>query len=916
MRRLLLPLVILLALCPPASAITKTYSGPNNGFWTDNANWLPANAPMPGDTVRLINSGGAGVTVNFNDSSSYSPNGAWLESLTIDGNSLVHPDSGIPDSPFVMAALTQYVGLNGSAGYTQRGGVNNADSLFVAYNPGSAGAYYLNAGQINANLIVIADDAGAQGLFTQFGGVNKINGNLVLGGFSSTSNGTYLLYGTTLTSTNASIGDKGIGYFSHNGGSNSIANTLRVGAAAGSNGKYEMYFDSTLSAATEIIGDSGTGNFSSTAGSNTTATLILGNSPSGNGTYGLGYTGNLNTTGNEIIGASGTAFFGQNGGVHTANNIIISQNPGSLATYYFLGGSIAANSIVINPGGLFQQFGGTLNASTINENGGSIGGTLQNQHTFNYNSGLFNARLWNQGTINLNADFTAEIGLQNDTTFDVPLGRSVTLKGSDGLSNNGVVTLEGNLTVDGNDTIGYHAPASFEHNSGTHTSTGYLLIGSNAEATYHLHDGNLTTNTAWIGDTYAGIGHFIHDAGTHSSAFLSVGHYGQGSYDMTSGSLTVSDTFIVAESNDGNFTQHGGDVSAAIDLTVGRAGNYQGAYTQNAGTLTVAGDELIGPRGAGIFTQNGGIHTIAGKLMIGATEEGRGGHGNFNFSAGILNLNIVCNNDTFSAAGTLNISNTFYNNGTANIGGIQNWAIGSSLIAQSGIVTLQTNTAGPAASPNLTITIPDAPAGVILNADQDVKNVSINFAAAGAQSLDLNSPTLAGAFRSLRAYPADLAAAKQNLWAAIVNANRPDAPDPHDGIYDSGLPAHPNSAIGIARLIDSSGNPYLLIRPTRIGDLNLDGTVSIADFIDLASHFNQSGTWQEGDVNYDGNITIADFIDLASQFNTSYSAADTQLVASFAQSLGIDPSIIGSAVPEPAALSLLALPAVARRRRK
>jgi hypothetical protein len=54
--------------------------------------------------------------------------------------------------------------------------------------------------------------------------------------------------------------------------------------------------------------------------------------------------------------------------------------------------------------------------------------------------------------------------------------------------------------------------------------------------------------------------------------------------------------------------------------------------------------------------------------------------------------------------------------------------------------------------------------------------------------------------------------------------------------------------------------------------LNLDGEVTISDFIDLASKFNQPGdlTWQEGDLNYDGHVTISDFIDLAANFNSSY----------------------------------------------
>src|SRR6185295_10040911 len=128
-----------------------------------------------------------------------------------------------------------------------------------------------------------------------------------------------------------------------------------------------------------------------------------------------------------------------------------------------------------------------------------------------------------------------------------------------------------------------------------------------------------------------------------------------------------------------------------------------------------------------------------------------------------------------------------------------------------------------------------------------------------------------------------LSGAKSALSAAFRNANAAGAADPLDGIIDSGL--HSGSAIGIAVTGD-----HVTIRATRVGDLNLDGTVSISDFIDLASNFNTTNrTWQEGDLNNDGSVTISDFIDLASNFNGSYTGSigtispeDQLTLASFA----------------------------------
>jgi autotransporter-associated beta strand protein len=116
--------------------------------------------------------------------------------------------------------------------------------------------------------------------------------------------------------------------------------------------------------------------------------------------------------------------------------------------------------------------------------------------------------------------------------------------------------------------------------------------------------------------------------------------------------------------------------------------------------------------------------------------------------------------------------------------------------------------------------------------------------------------------------------------------------------------------------IDRLDGSEVLVRYTLIGDLNLDGAVSIADFINLAGHFDsRDATWQVGDVNYDGRVTIADFIALAGNFGQSLSGIttpirdeDRAMLSSFAVSIG--------AVPEPGLFGLLtAAPLLMLRRR-
>jgi hypothetical protein len=93
----------------------------------------------------------------------------------------------------------------------------------------------------------------------------------------------------------------------------------------------------------------------------------------------------------------------------------------------------------------------------------------------------------------------------------------------------------------------------------------------------------------------------------------------------------------------------------------------------------------------------------------------------------------------------------------------------------------------------------------------------------------------------------------------------------------------------------------LLIRYTRQGDANLDGTTNIADFAVLGASFNLTGAWQNGDFNYDQLVNIGDFSLLAANFNQS--------VPAFAGRPG--------AIPEPASAAgaMLMMGLIARRRR-
>jgi autotransporter-associated beta strand protein len=91
----------------------------------------------------------------------------------------------------------------------------------------------------------------------------------------------------------------------------------------------------------------------------------------------------------------------------------------------------------------------------------------------------------------------------------------------------------------------------------------------------------------------------------------------------------------------------------------------------------------------------------------------------------------------------------------------------------------------------------------------------------------------------------------------------------------------------------------VIVRYTLAGDANLDGTVNSTDFAMMAQNFGKpTQTWFGGDFNYDGVVNALDFNAIASNFGSTL------------------PSIaLGTFVPEPVTIGLLAVPFVARRRR-
>lgn len=78
----------------------------------------------------------------------------------------------------------------------------------------------------------------------------------------------------------------------------------------------------------------------------------------------------------------------------------------------------------------------------------------------------------------------------------------------------------------------------------------------------------------------------------------------------------------------------------------------------------------------------------------------------------------------------------------------------------------------------------------------------------------------------------------------------------------------------------------ILVRFTRYGDVNLDGTVNFADLLALAQHYGRtSANWDQGDLTYDGSVGFSDLLKLAQNYGATAAAAPVLAIA------GSDPAM-------------------------
>jgi autotransporter-associated beta strand protein len=128
------------------------------------------------------------------------------------------------------------------------------------------------------------------------------------------------------------------------------------------------------------------------------------------------------------------------------------------------------------------------------------------------------------------------------------------------------------------------------------------------------------------------------------------------------------------------------------------------------------------------------------------------------------------------------------------------------------------------------------------------------------------------------------------------------------------LPAAGDIAYSLSSTHDAG---FIDIHRGYIGDANDDGTVNFADFVALSNNYGKPNTdWSTGDFNNDHITSFADFVALSNHYGNSITG--TSSTATPDELAALQSFAAANPVPEPAAIALVAIPAILltlRRRR-
>ena len=590
--------------------------------------------------------------------------------------------------------------------------------------------------------------------------------------------------------------------------------------------------------------------------------------------------GNL-TTGQLWVGQFGNGSFSHSAGlVNAGERLVIGGSANSIGYYDQWTGSAltsAAGQIGVRGQGTLNQRGGRAWLANL-----TLGVEPAGWGTYNVGGGTLdglNHIIGNQGRATLFNDR----GLH--TVGSMTIARDAGSNGSYFIAHGATLTVNQDLTVAG------AGSGQFNQNGGATTIGRGLIVGESlgGAGNVGLAFGTLSAQYAELGRRGTGTMTIDGAAATFSNAVaLGTGTTGVGRVNVMSGSLTTGVLSLGdIQGAAGTVNQTGGTVRANNALFVGNVALSSGTCTLAGGTLSTP-NEYVGANGAGVFTQTGGTHTVTDRLGIRAFPTATG---TFNMQGGSLNVGTFENHGAFHQTG-----------GTTRT----TWTVGAGQLAVTGgtFTTDRLNYTGQTfVTGTGTLRIDDGAGSNTFGSTMPFLEIR------DSGRVDITDKGLVVNYQPTDPNP--MPALAQHVRGAY-NGGAWNGP----GLGSSQVPANYGVGFAPGNVVSSNSGPFAggnfdddsaLFAVVRFGDANLDGNVNLGDFNALAANFGQAGRgWWQGDFTYDGVVNLNDFNRLAANFGLS--ASGPEVTAG-------DWSRLGSAVPEPTAMSLMSLVGAALLRR-
>ncbi|HEX3358424.1 MAG TPA: hypothetical protein VHS31_15730 [Tepidisphaeraceae bacterium] len=334
------------------------------------------------------------------------------------------------------------------------------------------------------------------------------------------------------------------------------------------------------------------------------------------------------------------------------------------------------------------------------------------------------------------------------------------------------------------------------------------------------------------------------------------------------------------------FGTNGGTVNVPTTVTVGAftvgtiTFDNTNSYTLNGGAITIdTANTTSGHPLANAINVLSGSHTINSQVVMGTTSGST--------DANPMDFNVVQASSTLTIP---NFSGQFYTFQKDGDGMLKiNKADQVSLFVNGGTVQFLSN--GTTANISHTFFVQIANSAAV-----DLTNNGFVYQYGGATGVQdtvrgmLQNGYANGSWTGTGGFTSSSAAGVSGIHKMAIGYVDTADPDVQNNI--------PLSSISYFGTIDGTS---ILMRYTYAGDTNIDGTVGIDDFNQLAANFGKTGAdWFQGDSNYDGVINLLDLNAIATNFG---------------QTLPSSGAALGALVPEPMSMAGLGFAALLLKRR-